>query len=274
MSQPSSERVVLSGRKKGLVILPTYNERESIGQVLDALLASSETIDVLVIDDSSPDGTADLVAARRDPRVHLHVRPSKQGLGSAYLTGFRMALEGPYDPIVEMDADLSHDPAELGTLLEASCSHDLVIGSRKVAGGSVRNWSYLRRALSWTGNAYAQLVLGIPVRDATSGYRVYRRALLEELLREPIIGRGYAFQIELVLRSWQLGYDLHEVPITFREREGGVSKMSWRVVLEAIWLVTRWGVQARQVPPGRDARRPARRLLRLPSWCCGRRGRT
>jgi dolichol-phosphate mannosyltransferase len=266
--------VFLSGCPRVLVILPTYNERATIGRVLDALLARSEAIDILVIDDSSPDGTGDVVAARRDPRVRLQVRPTKGGLGSAYLAGFRTALDGSYDLIVEMDADLSHDPSELGALLEACRSHDLVVGSRQVEGGSVENWSYLRRALSRAGNTYARLMLGIPLRDATSGYRVYRRALLEELLREPITATGYAFQVELVLRSWRLGYDLHEVPITFREREGGVSKMSWRVILEAVWLVTRWGVQARRALPGRGAPPPARRLARLPSWCCGRRGRT
>jgi apolipoprotein N-acyltransferase len=230
-----------------LVILPTYNERETIEWVLERLRALPERVDVLVVDDSSPDGTADLVRAEAegDPRIRLLVRPAKSGLASAYLEGFRTALAEDYDLVVEMDSDLSHQPEELPGLLAAAREHDLTIGSRYMAGGSVTNWSASRVALSRAGNRYARLMLGLPVHDATSGFRVYRRRLLAELVREPIRSDGYGFQIELVDRANRMGFDIGESPITFSEREHGQSKMSRRIVVEALWLVTLWGVNER-----------------------------
>ena len=230
-----------------LVILPTYDERETIEWVLERLVALPERLDVLVVDDGSPDGTANLVRAHaaREPRIRLRVRPEKSGLASAYLEGFRTAIDEGYDLVVEMDADLSHHPEELPSLLRAAQAHDLTIGSRYVPGGSVTNWSAARVALSRAGNRYARLMLGIPVHDATSGFRVYRRDLLRALVRDPIRSDGYGFQIELVDRSWRLGFDVGESPISFREREHGHSKISRRIVVEALWLVTLWGVKER-----------------------------
>lgn len=230
-----------------LVILPTYDEARTIRDVVGGVLAHPG-VDVIVVDDSSPDGTAGIVRelAAGEPRVRLIQRPAKSGLASAYLEGFRVALEGAYDLVVEMDSDLSHDPVQLASLLDAAqARHDLVVGSRYVPGGSVSNWSRARVALSRGGNVYARLMLGIPLHDATSGFRVYRRDLLADLLTDPFHSDGYGFQIELVMRAWLRGWSLGEVPITFREREHGHSKISRRIVVEALWLVTRWGVSLR-----------------------------
>jgi apolipoprotein N-acyltransferase len=227
---------------RGLAVLPTYEERGTIEQAVRGVLAT-EGLDVLVVDDSSPDGTGEVVAAiaADEPRVRLLRRPAKSGLASAYLAGFHAAIEGGYDLAIEMDSDLSHDPAELPTLLSAVQHHDLVVGSRYIPGGSVTDWSRSRVALSRGGNAYARFMLGLPIHDATSGYRVYRRDLLAELLREPFGSDGYGFQIELVWRADRLGYDVGEAPITFRERVYGTSKISNTIVAEALWKVTRWG---------------------------------
>jgi apolipoprotein N-acyltransferase len=232
---------------RALVILPTFDERETIGEVIEGVLSTAGRIDVLVVDDSSPDGTADVVRgiAAEDPRVRLRSRPRKSGLASAYLEGFRVALDEGYDLVVEMDSDLSHDPAELGWLLAAATEHDLSVGSRYVPGGSVTDWSRSRVALSRIGNAYARFMLGLPINDATSGYRAYRRDLLEALLEHPIASDGYGFQVELVMRAHRLGYEVGETPITFRDRAHGRSKISRRIVVEALWLVTRWGVALR-----------------------------
>lgn len=230
-----------------LVILPTFNESATIEQVLSRVLSQPRSVDVLVVDDSSPDGTGELVRrlASGEPRVHLVERPAKSGLASAYTEGFALAIRDGYDLIVEMDADLSHDPNELPGLLGVAGDHDLVVGSRYVEGGSVTNWSRMRLWLSKAGNRYARLMLGIPLHDATSGYRVYRRRLLEDLVTHPITSEGYGFQIELVLRAHRLGYTLAETPITFREREHGHSKISRTIVVEALWQVTRWGFALR-----------------------------
>jgi apolipoprotein N-acyltransferase len=237
----------LPGSPRTLVILPTYDERQSIGTVLERLVALPHRVDVLVVDDGSPDGTADVVraAAEREPRIRLVERLGKSGLASAYWIGFRHALEEGYDLAVEMDSDLSHDPSELPRLLEAATTNDLVIGSRYIAGGSVTNWSRARLALSRAGNGYAALALGFGLHDATSGFRVYRRRLLEHLVTEPIRSDGYGFQIELAYRAWRDGFAVGEAPITFREREHGISKISRRIVFEALWLVTVWGARER-----------------------------
>jgi len=231
---------------RALVILPTYEERTTIAAVIGGVLCEPG-VDIVVVDDSSPDGTADVVRglAEGEPRIRLRLRPSKSGLASAYLEGFRVALDEGYDLTVEMDSDLSHDPGQLGSLLAAAHSHHLVVGSRYVPGGSVSNWSRFRVGLSRGGNTYARFMLGVPIHDATSGFRVYRRDLLEEVMTHPIASEGYGFQIELVMRAQLLGYDVGESPITFREREHGHSKISRRIVVEALWHVTRWGTALR-----------------------------
>ncbi|MGZ8578397.1 MAG: apolipoprotein N-acyltransferase, partial [Actinomycetota bacterium] len=247
---PERELGPLAERPRTLVVLPTYNERQTIGTVLDGLLALPQEVDLLVVDDGSPDGTGEIVRSRAetDPRVHLLERSAKGGLASAYLAGFDQALSRGYDLIVEMDSDLSHLPEQLPRLLEAVRSHHLVIGSRYVPGGSVTNWSRARLALSRGGNLYARICLGFPLHDATSGFRVYRRDLLEHLVARTFHSDGYGFQIELAYRAWRDGSIVGEAPITFREREHGHSKISRRIVLEALWLVTVWGIRARLAP--------------------------
>jgi dolichol-phosphate mannosyltransferase len=230
-----------------LVILPTYDEAKTIRDVVAGVLGYPD-VEALVVDDSSPDGTAGIVRELMagESRLRLLERPVRSGLASAYGEGFGRALEEGYDLIVEMDSDLSHDPAELGTLLEAARDRfDLVVGSRYVPGGSVTNWSRLRLALSRTGNTYARMMLGVPLQDATSGFRAYRRAVLQDLVAQPFHADGYGFQVELVMRAWLHGWTIGEVPITFREREHGHSKLSRRIVFEALWLVTRWGLALR-----------------------------
>ncbi|MGZ4130759.1 MAG: apolipoprotein N-acyltransferase, partial [Actinomycetota bacterium] len=217
----------LPASPRTLVILPTYDERQTIERVLERLLALPEHVNVLVVDDGSPDGTGEAVraVAEREPRVELVERPGKAGLASAYWLGFRRGLEEGYDLVVEMDSDLSHDPDELPRLLAAAAINDLVIGSRYIPGGSVTNWSRSRLALSKAGNRYARLLLGFELHDATSGFRVYRRRLLEHLVADPIRSDGYGFQIELAFRAWRDGFAVGEAPITFREREHGTSKI-------------------------------------------------
>jgi apolipoprotein N-acyltransferase len=251
----------LTDRPRALVILPTYEERETIGAVLDGLAALERDLDVLVVDDASPDGTAEIVRERagRDRRVRLVDRARKSGLASAYAVGFERAMTEGYDLTIEMDSDLSHRPEELPRLLDAAAHHDLVVGSRYVPGGSVTNWSRARVLLSKGGNLYARLCLGIPVKDATSGFRAYRTGALRRILERPITSDGYGFQIELVYRAWDLGLSVGEAPITFREREHGTSKISRRIVVEALWQVARWGLRARSRPdPGlpRSPRQP------------------
>jgi apolipoprotein N-acyltransferase len=230
-----------------LVILPTYNERATIAKVLAGVMDAGRNVDALVVDDGSPDGTADVVEAfsRENDRVALIRRSSKQGLASAYLVGFRRALADGYDVVVEMDADLSHRPEDLPALLETAATHDLTIGSRYVPGGSVSNWSRARLALSRAGNAYARFALRLPVADATSGFRAYRSPALEDLLADGIRSEGYGFQVELVHRACRSGFSVAEVPITFREREHGRSKISRRIVAEALIQITRWAISDR-----------------------------
>jgi apolipoprotein N-acyltransferase len=248
--RPAREPGPLPERPRTLVILPTYNERATIATVLDGLAATKADLDVLVVDDGSPDGTGQIVRERSetDPHIRLVERPGKSGLASAYAVGFERAISEGYDLAVEMDSDLSHRPDELPRLLEAATRHHLVIGSRYVPGGSVTNWSRSRVALSKAGNLYARFCLGFEVHDATSGFRVYRREALEEIIAAPIASDGYGFQIELVFRAWNLGLSVGEAPISFREREHGQSKISRRIVVEALWLVTLWGLRARFRP--------------------------
>jgi dolichol-phosphate mannosyltransferase len=241
---------------RAVVVIPTYNEAGSVEQVLDRVLAADPRADVLVVDDGSPDGTAALVRARTaaNKRVHLLERSAKQGLGAAYRAGFAWGLERGYDAMVEMDADLSHPPERLPALLDGLGRADLVIGSRYVPGGRTVNWSAFRKAISRGGNAYVRLALHLPVHDATAGYRAYRRAVLEALPVAAVQSNGYCFQVEMVHRTWQEGFRVLELPIAFTERAVGVSKMSRRIVAEALWRVTVWAVsggrrRARQVHP-------------------------
>ncbi len=244
---PVRELPALPAAPRVLVILPTYDERATIGIVIEGLLRLPTRPDLLVVDDGSPDGTAASVRgiAAVEPRVRLVERPAKAGLASAYLEGFQRALEEGYDLVVEMDSDLSHQPSELPGLVAGADRNHLTIGSRYVPGGSVTNWSRARIALSRAGNLYARLALGIPLHDATSGYRVYRTDLLRHLVAGGIHSDGYGFQIELALRAWLDGFRVGEVPISFREREHGVSKISRRIVVEAVWLVGLWGARIR-----------------------------
>ena len=227
---------------RAVVVIPTYNEAASVEEVLGRVLAADPRVEALVVDDGSPDGTAALVRAMAaaDRRVHLLERGAKQGLGAAYRAGFAWGLERGYDAVVEMDADLSHPAERLPALLDGLDRADLVIGSRYVPGGRTVNWSPLRKAVSRGGNAYVRLALGLPVRDATAGYRAYRRAVLEALPVGAMESNGYCFQVEMAHRAWQEGFRVLEVPIAFTERAAGVSKMSRQIVAEALWRVTVW----------------------------------
>ncbi len=251
--QPTRIPGSLPAEPRVLVVLPTYNEKDAVSEVLDGLLALPQRVDALVVDDGSPDGTGAIVRTKagKDTRVRLVERSHKGGLASAYAIGFRRGMEEGYDLIVEMDSDLSHRPDELPRLLEAVRAHDMVIGSRYVPGGKVTNWGAARLALSRLGNAYARSWLGIDVHDATSGFRVYRRRALKEITAGPIRSDGYGFQIELAYRAWNAGLSVGEAPITFQEREHGQSKISRRIVFEALWLVTVWGLRDRFRAPAR-----------------------
>jgi len=229
------------------VIIPTYNEAENIEEIVGRVRAAVPAADILVADDNSPDGTGEIAdkLAIADDRVHVLHRPGKQGLGAAYLAGFGWALDRGYGAIVEMDADGSHDPAELPALLAALEDADLVVGSRWVKGGTVRNWPRSRELLSRGGNAYARIMLGLAVHDATGGYRAYRAATLNDIGLHSVRSQGYCFQIDLTLRAVRAGRKVVEVPITFTERAHGNSKMSQAIVAEALWKVTEWGVAGR-----------------------------
>ncbi|MFN2594077.1 MAG: polyprenol monophosphomannose synthase [Actinomycetota bacterium] len=237
-----------SDRKQALVITPTYNERDSIGQAVSRLFdAAADRVDLLVIDDGSPDGTGELVQqlAAGPHDIHLMERGAKLGLGTAYIAGFRWAMERGYRAVVEMDADLSHDPGSVPRLLDALEGADLAIGSRYVPGGAVENWSKSRQLLSKAGNAYARMWLGFPVHDATAGFRAYRTEFLKELDLDSVTSEGYGFQIEMTRRAYKHGGRIVEVPITLGERVAGHSKMSKQIVVEALASVTKWGVRDR-----------------------------
>jgi dolichol-phosphate mannosyltransferase len=222
------------------VILPTYNEAENIGALVAAVRERlPESRRLLIVDDSSPDGTgeiADRLAGDHDDVAVLH-RGEKEGLGPAYIAGFREALAGGAELIVEMDADFSHDPAYLPELLAAAEEADLVLGSRYVEGGGVTDWGAVRRAISRGGSAYARSALGVGVRDLTGGFKVFRREVLEAIDLDSVASRGYAFQVETTFRAIRAGFRVVEVPITFRERQVGSSKMSKSIVVEAMWRV-------------------------------------
>jgi dolichol-phosphate mannosyltransferase len=245
----------VSAGDRVLVIVPTYDEVQNLRGIVERLLAAVPAAHLLVVDDASPDGTgalADRLAAA-DPRVCVLHRTQKAGLGAAYVAGFRWAQERGYDVVVEMDADGSHAPEQLPRLLTALEDADLVLGSRWVDGGQILNWPRSRELLSRGGNAYVRLVLGVPLHDATGGFRAYRREVLDALPLDDVASHGYCFQVDLAWRTTQAGYRVVEVPITFVERERGRSKMSRAIVAEALWRVTWWGLRARRAAP-----RPAR----------------
>ncbi|MDF1705104.1 MAG: polyprenol monophosphomannose synthase [Aeromicrobium sp.] len=236
-----------------LVVVPTYDEAESLPRLLDGLAVHAPTVDVLVVDDASPDGTGIIAdrLARRDERVHVLHRPGKLGLGVAYRAGFAWALARDYDVIVEMDADGSHRPQDLPVLLTElardapGTGADLVLGSRWVPGGGVVNWPWYRKLISRGGTWYAQQALGLSVSDVTGGFRAFRRATLERLPLDEVSSQGYCFQVDLVRRVLEADMTVSEVPITFVERTRGRSKMSGSIVREALWKVTLWGVERR-----------------------------
>lgn len=240
---------------RALVVVPTFNERANIDELVERTLAVPD-VDLLVVDDASPDGTgarADELAAE-EPRLRVLHRARKAGLGSAYRDGLGMGLEEGYDVLVEMDADLSHDPAVLPDLLAATRDHDLAIGSRYVPGGGVENWAWHRRVLSAGGNLYVRLLTGVPVRDATSGFRAYRAEVLRAIHLQDLRSDGYSFQLETALQTWRAGFRTAEVPITFVERVAGASKISRAIVVEAMLRVLVWAVRC--VPTRLGSRQP------------------
>lgn len=225
--------------ERALVILPTYNERENLTTVVPGILRQDRRLEVLIVDDSSPDGTGDLARelAVENPRVHVLERPRKMGLGTAYLTGFQWALERGYDYVFEMDADLSHDPRHLPEFLQAIETHDLVLGSRYLRGVTVVNWPLSRLLLSMSANLYARVVTGVPFTDLTGGFKCFRRRVLEELNLSRIRSEGYSFQIEVTSRAWTRGFRIAEIPIVFVDRTKGESKLSRGIIWEAVWMV-------------------------------------
>jgi dolichol-phosphate mannosyltransferase len=246
------------GLDRMVVVVPTYNEAENLEWVTQRLLRAMPATDLLVVDDGSPDGTgtvADRITAT-EPRVSVVHRSVKAGLGAAYLHGFAVALERGYDVVGEMDADGSHQPEQLHRLVAALEHADLVIGSRWVPGGRVVNWSRWRLALSWGGNLYARTLLGIPVRDVTAGYRLFRATTLRRIDLEGVESVGYCFQADLTVRTLRAGLRVVEVPIEFLERERGESKMDRAVAIESLRRITRWGLQTRLRRAGGPARTP------------------
>ncbi len=241
-----------------VVIVPTYNERENLGRIVGRTRSAVPEAHILVADDNSPDGTGDIAddLAAADDHVHVMHRAGKQGLGAAYLSGFAWSIDAGYDVIVEMDADGSHQPEQLPKLLTALREADVVLGSRWVDGGSVVNWPKHREFLSRGGNLYTRLMLGVPLHDATGGYRAFRADALRTLDLSDVESKGYCFQVDMAWRAARSGLRIVEVPIEFVERELGDSKMNQKIVTEALWRVTQWGVA--------DKVAKSRRLIAIP----------
>jgi dolichol-phosphate mannosyltransferase len=232
----------VSVQERALVIIPTYNERDNIARIVDLTLAQDPRLDVLVVDDGSPDGTGAIVDAivAENPRVHALHRSGKLGLGTAYIAGFKWALERTYEFVFEMDADFSHDPRHLPELLLAAQQADLVIGSRYLDGRvTVVNWPMTRLALSYGANIYARWVTGLHLWDLTAGFKCFRRRVLAAIDLDAVRSNGYAFQIEMAMRVWRKGFSIREIPIVFTDRSEGASKMSGHIVREAVWMVWR-----------------------------------
>lgn len=228
-----------AGGGRVLIVMPTFNEAENLPKIVPAALEQLPEANLLVVDDNSPDGTGDLVAGRTgmEPRLHLLRRDRKMGLGTAYVAGFRYALERDYDRIIEMDADFSHDPRDVVRLLEASADSDIVIGSRYIKGVNVVNWPLKRLLLSMFASHYTRIITGLPLRDCTAGFKCFRREVLEAIELDSIQSDGYSFQIEMNFRAWVKGFRILEIPIIFVDRAAGTSKMSKRILREAVWMV-------------------------------------
>jgi dolichol-phosphate mannosyltransferase len=225
--------------EKALVIIPTYNERNNVERLLQAVMGVDERIEVLIVDDNSPDGTGELAdkIAASNPRVHVMHRKGKLGLGSAYRDGFRYALECDYEIVFEMDADFSHDPRYLPDFLEAIKDNDLVLGSRYISGVNVVNWPMRRLMLSYGASYYTRAITGMPIKDPTGGFKCFRRRVLESLDLNRIQSDGYSFQIEVSFKVWRKKFRIKEIPIVFVDRHSGTSKMNRRIVFEAVWMV-------------------------------------
>jgi len=237
-------------KERTLVITPTFNEAHNVARIIDRLMALPDQVDVLIVDDGSPDGTAAVVKEQQKnypDRVHLIEREGKLGLGTAYVRGFRFALERDYDFVCEMDADFSHNPDDVTRLITCvrEDGADVAIGSRYSRGISIVNWPLSRLILSYAANVYARVITGLPVKDTTAGFKCIRRVVLETIDIDKIRSNGYAFQIEIHFRAWKAGFKLKEVSIIFREREEGVSKMSKAIVREAVWRV--WALKFRSM---------------------------
>lgn len=232
---------------KALVIIPTYNEVENIDRLLSILLQDNPDLEILVLDDNSPDGTAKVVKAKMEsePRIHLVERPRKMGLGSAYVTGFKYALNNGFEYIMEMDADFSHNPADVPRLLETAQNYDLVIGSRYSNGVNIVNWPIRRLLISYFASKYVRIITSMPIKDPTGGFKCFNRRVLESINLDRILSDGYAFQIEMNFRAWARGFRIKEIPIIFTERINGVSKMNKHIVWEAAWMV--WHLQLRKL---------------------------
>jgi dolichol-phosphate mannosyltransferase len=232
--------------KRCLVVIPTYNEADNLPQLLPTVLKLGDHFNVLVVDDGSPDGTGKLVKEmqKTEPRIHLIERPGKMGLGTAYVAGFKYAIANGFDFVFEMDADFSHDPNDLPRLLEKAENYDLVIGSRYFQGVNVVNWPMKRLLLSYFANVYTRVITGMPVRDATGGYKCFRRQVLESIDLDLIHSNGYSFQIEMNFKTWRKGFRMCEIPIIFADRRIGVSKMSKHIVYEAVWMVWRLKIKS------------------------------
>lgn len=232
---------------KTLIIIPTYNELENLPRLLPEVLSKEEGIDILIVDDNSPDGTAAFVEdqMKNNNRIHLLKRPSKQGLGTAYIAGFKFALKNGYDFVFEMDADFSHDPKEIPRFLDEIKNSDVVLGSRYINGVNVINWPMRRLLLSSFANLYTRFITGMPVHDATGGYKCFRRKVLEAINLEKVTSNGYAFQIEMSFKAWKKGFRVKEIPIIFVDRVKGKSKMSKKIVREAVTMV--WKLRLKSI---------------------------
>ncbi|HOD17310.1 MAG TPA: polyprenol monophosphomannose synthase [Candidatus Cloacimonadota bacterium] len=224
---------------KVLVITPTYNEKENIERLIKAVLQLNDTIEILIVDDNSPDGTAGIVerVQQNEPRLHLIKRSGKLGLGSAYVTGFKYALQNGYDYILEMDADFSHNPNDIPRLLEAAQNYDLVIGSRYCEGINIVHWPIQRLLISYFASKYVRVITGMPIKDPTGGFKCFKRKVLESIDLDNIRSEGYAFQIEMNYKAWIKGFKLKEISIVFTERADGKSKMTKKIIYEAAWMV-------------------------------------
>ncbi|MDF1543742.1 MAG: polyprenol monophosphomannose synthase [bacterium] len=233
--------------QRALIIFPTYNERENIEKIVHAVLPLDPRINVLIVDDNSPDGTGNIAdrLSEQEEKVFVLHRQNKQGLGRAYIAGFKWAIEQKFDLIFEMDADFSHGPEYIKDFLREIQTHDLVIGSRYISGVNVINWPIGRLLLSYYANAYTRIITGLPLRDATGGFKCFRRKVLETIDLDNVKANGYSFQIEISMRAWKKGFKIKEIPIVFVDRIAGSSKMSKRIVREAIWMV--WWMRIKSI---------------------------